>query len=329
MPEPTLPLHERDLENALPLWPELAGAEPRLINYSENHTFLLSVPGGEAFTLRVHRPDYQSTANIESELAWLESLHRQTDLAIPEPVAGGDGKLLQCFQTPSGETRHAVLYHFIPGQEPSPDSNLVDLFAVLGGYAAGLHRHSIAWKRPLGFERQAWTAATILDADGLWGDWRVAPGVTGAIHPVLDLAQLELRRRLDAYGTGPDRYGLIHADMRLGNLLVHGDQVSLIDFDDCGLCWFGYDFAAAISFHETNKAVPALKASWLEAYQAVRPLSEDDIAILDSMVMLRRMALLAWIGSHAETTLAQSHMTGFAEGTADLAERYLRGGIWR
>jgi Ser/Thr protein kinase RdoA (MazF antagonist) len=323
-----MPLQVRDLDNAIPLWADLVGAEPKLINYSENHTFLLSVPGGEAFTLRVHRPNYQSVANIESELAWLEALHRQTDLAIPEPVAGRNGKLLQHFKTSSGEVRQAVLFHFIRGHEPSPDSNLVDLFAVLGGCAAGLHRHSIAWKRPPGFDRQAWTAASILDADGLWGDWRVAPGVTDAIRLTLNRAQDDLRRRLDAYGTAPDRYGLIHADMRLGNLLVDAEQVSLIDFDDCGLCWFGYDFAAAISFHETHKAVPALRKAWLEAYQAVRALSDEDIAALDSMVMLRRMALLAWIGSHAETSLAQSHMKGFAQGTAELAERFCAGPLW-
>jgi len=321
-------LHVRDLENALPLWSELVGVRPRLINHSENHTFLLCVPGGEAFVLRVHRPDYQSTVNIESELAWLEALHKQTDLLIPEPVAGDNGRLLQRFETPSGETRHAVLFHFIDGQEPSPDSNLVDLFAVLGRCAADLHNHAIGWQRPLGFERQAWTASNILDADGLWGDWRIAPGVTDAIRLTLNRAQDKLRRRLDDYGSGPDRYGLIHADMRLGNLLVDGNQVSLIDFDDCGLCWFGYDFAAAISFHETHKSVPALKASWLKAYQGARALTQQDVDMLDSMVMLRRMALLAWIGSHAETQLAQTHVNGFAQGTADLAERYLRGPIW-
>ena len=92
-----MPLQVRDLDNAIPLWADLAGAQPSLINHSENHTFLLSVPGGEAFTLRVHRPDYQSVANIESELAWLEALHRQTELSIPEPVAGRNGKLLQQF----------------------------------------------------------------------------------------------------------------------------------------------------------------------------------------------------------------------------------------
>jgi len=323
-----MPLQVSDLDNAIPLWDDLVGAEARLINHSENHTFLFSAPHGEAYCLRVHRPDYQSPANIESELDWLEALHKQTELVIPEPIAGSNGKLLQKFTTASGDTHYAVLFHFIGGHEPTPESNLVELFSVLGGYAAGLHEHAVSWKRPPGFERQAWTAEAILDAEGLWGDWRVAPGVTAEVHEILDRAQSQLRRRLADYGTGPDRYGLIHADMRLGNLLVDGDQVCLIDFDDCGLCWFGYDFAAAISFHETHKAVPALKAAWLDAYQAIRPLSALDIEMLDSMVMLRRMALLAWIGSHIETSLAQTHVNGFAQGTAELAQRYLRGPIW-
>lgn len=323
-----MPLQVSDLDNAIPHWDELAGAQGRLINHSENHTFLFSAPQGEAYCLRVHRPDYQSTANIESELAWLEALHRQTELVIPEPIVGKNGKLLQRFTTATGDTHHAVLFHFIPGHEPTPESNLVELFSVLGGYAAGLHEHAIDWQRPAGFERQAWTAGAILDADGLWGDWRLAPGVTTEVRDVLDRTQSLLRQRLADYGTGPDRYGLIHADMRLGNLLVEGNQVCLIDFDDCGLCWFGYDFAAAVSFHETHKAVPALKAAWLEAYQARRPLSAQDIEMLDSMVMLRRMALLAWIGSHCETSLAQTHVGGFAEGTMDLARRYLSGAIW-
>lgn len=321
-------LREGDLGAAAAQWPQLDGAVPRLINHSENHTFACDAVSGERFTLRVHRPDYQNVRSIQSELSWLEALRRDTDLPIPEPVPGRDGALLQSFATPDGATRHGVLFRFIDGQEPSPQSNLVDLFGVLGRYAATLHLHAIGWARPDGFERQAWSAATILDADGLWGDWRIAPGVTRPVRAVLDRLDAALWRRLGEYGQAPERYGLIHADMRLGNLLVDGDRVSLIDFDDCGLCWFAYDFAAAISFHETHKAVPALKASWLESYRSIRPLDAEDERAIDALVMLRRMALLAWIGSHGETSLAQTHVDGFAEGTAELAERFLRGGLW-
>lgn len=323
-----MPLTAREVEPALSCWDAVdGGAPPRLINHSENQTFQIDTARQGSFTLRVHRTGYQSRDSIESELAWLTALRRDTALRIPEPVRGRDGRLLQGFETPNGP-RMAVLFRHIPGSEPQPDSNLGDLFVTLGTYAATMHNHVTTWQRPPGFERQIWQAATILDSDAPWGDWRVAPGVNANNRPILDRLDSALWARLAAYGTSPDRYGLIHADMRLGNLLVDGDSVTLIDFDDCGFCWFAYDFAAAISFHETNPAIPALKSAWLEGYQTVRTLNAEDVAAIDAMVMLRRMALLAWIGSHAETRLAQQHMRGFADGTAQLAERYLRGAIW-
>lgn len=312
-----------DLARAIPLWRQLQGATARLINYSENHTFLFDGPAGR-YTLRVHRPDYQDADTIESELAWLSALRRDTDLCIAEPVAGADGTLLQSFSTPQGEIRHAVLFRFIAGNEPQMGEDLAPLFTALGAASATLHRHVIGWQMPPGFRRQAWNAASILDADGLWGNWRIAPGVNAENVAVINSATSLLRQRLADYGIGEERYGLIHADLRLGNLLVDGDTLSLIDFDDCGLCWFTYDFAASVSFYETHPAIPALRQAWLDGYQRVRPLSQTDIASLDSMILLRRMALLAWMGTHAETALAQTHVQGFADGTATLAARYLR-----
>ncbi|HTM76101.1 MAG TPA: phosphotransferase, partial [Devosia sp.] len=266
------------LTGALQLWGETTGGTLHLVSHSENHTFRVDVPSGQSFSLRVHRPGYQSRANIESELAWLNALRQDTDLPVPQPIRGRNGHILQAFEQPGQGLRLAVLFAHVPGQEPAPSDMLESLFETLGGFAARMHQHVITWPRPAGFERQLWIAAQILDADGLWGDWRAAPGVTAEIRATLDALDALLRRQLADYGAAPDRFGLIHADMRLGNLLVEGDHVTLIDFDDSGFCWFAYDFAAAISFHETHLAVPALKAAWLKGYQPIRALAAADLA---------------------------------------------------
>lgn len=319
MTTPSLPSqdHRLLLAGLLSHWQEAADASARLINHSENHTFLIEGPAGR-FTLRLHRPGYQSRPSIESELNWLDALRRDTALPVAEPVRGRDGALLQ-----DANGQLAVLFCFVDGREPQIGEPLEKLFETLGGFAAHLHRHVEHWAPPSGFTRQVWNAAQILDSDGLWGNWRIAPGVDTAMRPLLDRADTRLRQVLAEYGTSPNRFGLIHADMRLGNLLVHGEQVTLIDFDDSGFCWFAYDFAAAISFHETHADIPALKSAWLAGYQRIRPLQPADIAIIDAMILLRRFALLAWIGSHNETGLAQQHMPGFAEGTAQLARAFL------
>jgi len=73
--------------------------------------------------------------------------------------------------------------------------------------------------------------------------------------------------------------------MRLANLLVDGEKMTAIDFDDCGICWFGWDFATAVSFIEHDPLVGLYQSAWLEGYRSVRPLDPQDEAILPTLVM--------------------------------------------
>lgn len=319
------------LDKALSLWPQFSGSRPTLINLSENHTFRLDLANGGRAILRVHRPGYHTRLGIESELAWMRALQVEAKLFTPTPLAGTDGKLVQ--EAPFLDTtdqRFMVAFAFEEGAEPQEAEDLTGVFRQLGALAAQCHRHVIDWSPPERFSRQVWTAPAILDPDAIWGDWRAAPGISGDVRRQIDTLDQTLRRQLATYGMGRDRFGLIHADMRLANLLVAEGTTRLIDFDDCGFCWFGYDFGAAVSFFEDSDTVPALRAAWLEGYRTIRAFGPEHEAMLDAMVMLRRMALLAWIGSHAETELAQSLHGTYASGTAEMAERYLlRGTIDR
>ncbi len=140
---------------------------------------------------------------------------------------------------------------------------------------------------------------------------------------MLDRLATVIERRLHAFGQTPDRFGLVHADMRLANLLVHGDDTYVIDFDDCGFSWYLYDLATALSFIEHYPQVPELVDSWLTGYRRVLPLSAEEEAEIPTFVMLRRLLLVAWIGSHADTDLARSQGADFSRVTCDLADKYL------
>ena len=94
-------------------------------------------------------------------------------------------------------------------------------------------------------------------------------------------------------------------------------------FDDCGFGWFMYDFASAISFIEDSPMVSYFKSSWIKGYKSVRELSVEDEKEIDTFIMLRRMALLAWIGSHIEAPEPQQLSAGFAETTAKLGDIWL------
>ena len=314
-------------ESALPLW-GLAGAGVRLINVSENATFLVTAPDGAPDgakkVLRVHRPDYHGREVIESELAWMDALRVDAVVDVPRIIAGKDGAFIQEFFL--GDVRHyLVLFDFVAGDEPDESQNLDGLFAHLGFLAARLHLQVADWVLPPHFSRPHWDVAGIFGAKKYWGDWRDAPNLTGARREVLEDAEMEVCRRLNVYGKGASRFGLIHADMRLANLLVDGGRICVIDFDDCGFGWFMYDFAASISFIEDSRQIPQLKAAWLRGYQQIRALDDADIAVLDTLVMLRRMLLLAWVGSHGDADIVGGLVGDFARVSAELATIYLEG----
>ncbi|MFT3689947.1 phosphotransferase enzyme family protein [Paenirhodobacter sp.] len=312
---------ETGLRTNLPAWGLPEDAPLRLLTISENATWL--VEGPELVVFRVHRPGYHDRDEILSELAWIAALRDEDAVPVPRPLPGLDGSLLQTFH--DGEAlRHAVCFEHVPGAEPDADADLPRWFHHLGGITARLHGHARRFTLPKGFRRKHWTWETIIGPRAWWGDWRAAKGLGEDDRHLLERTDAALRLATRAHGMGPDRFGLIHGDMRTANLLVQGDRMVVIDFDDCGFGWHGYDFAAAISFIEDSPLIPELMRSWVAGYRDVAPLDPGIEAALPMFVMLRRMQLTAWLASHAETPTALA-LPGYTAGTVDLARRWLGG----
>lgn len=317
---------EDGLKPLLKQWDMSDSTEVKLLTVSENATFIARDPErANPVILRVHRPNYHEKAEIQSELAWISALRQSGAVETPALVPTTSGSYLTSFQD-GDDTRYVVGFEFMEGHEPDADAALVPGFRLLGEISARLHHHVEGWETPEGFARKTWDFDSAFGADPLWGDWRAALGLDQAGEALLERALGKLKARLDAYGKGRDRFGLVHADLRLANLLVRDDGLGVIDFDDCGYSWFVYDFAAAISFHELNPIVPELERAWLEGYRSVRPLPEEDAAMIPDFIMYRRLLLTAWIASHAETDTAKdAGLAAYTEGTLALAKSYLEG----
>jgi Ser/Thr protein kinase RdoA (MazF antagonist) len=315
------------LANAsLHLWNAADGASARLINLSENATYLVEHPGGEENTvLRIHREEYHTKNAIGCELAWMEALRREADVHTPEAIPGADGALIQTNRIEGlPNPRHMVMFKFIEGEEPQETGDLEGPFENLGETSARMHNHAQSWKRPPDFERLVWSYENILGGpDAYWGDWRVAPAMDGPSLAVLERAAAIIRNRLDRFGREEGRWGLIHGDIRLANLLVKDGDTRVIDFDDSGLGWFLYDYGTALSFIEDHPDKRELTEAWIAGYRRHRALSREEEAEIPTFVMMRRMHLLAWIGSHSETDLAKEQGPDFTRVSADLAEDYL------
>jgi Ser/Thr protein kinase RdoA (MazF antagonist) len=298
-----------------------------LCNVSENHTYRVEDPaGGARYALRVHRPGYRSVEEIESELMWMDALRADGTVDAPRAIVASDGRRVVSVSAPGVGARNVVMFEWLEGVGPDLDDGAAAAgqFEILGAISARMHEHVRRWPRPAGFRRPRWDYDSTIGPRGHWGRWQAGLGMGAEERGQLERLDAMIAWRLRAFGEDPSRFGLIHADIRLANLLVDGGRVRVIDFDDCGFSWYMYDFATAVSFMEDHPRVPELRDAWVRGYRSTGELEPAAEAELQTFVMLRRLLLVAWIGSHHTfATEAAELGAGFTAGTCALAEDYL------
>lgn len=309
-------------EQAIKQYPNEYQGSVKLLCQSENATFLVTTAQAK-YALRIHRPNYHHLQDIESELAWLDALN-QSGIEVPLAIADQDGQRVITLKLAEGISRYAVLFNWINGSMPTTDVDPT-AFQQLGQITAALHQHSKSWKRPEQFNRIVWNHDTMVGAQGHWGNWKHAPYLDQADHAVVEEAIARISTELCQYGADEDRYGLIHADLRLTNLLLQDQQIGVIDFDDCGMSWFMHDLAAAISFNEHLDAAPQWVEYWLTGYEKTGHVQNHDYVMIPTFIMQRRIQMMAWNGSHAHTEMALSLGDQWSNETVRLCKKYLNG----
>ena len=307
---------------SLPQWGFSPDADVSLLTVSENATFKI-IDHNSKYVVRVHRPSYHTLNEIESELLWIARLRSDNVVVTPRPVTLVNGGMIAIFHE-ADAVRHMVAFEFMPGNEPSAGKELVSGFEKLGAITAKLHAHTRNWTSPEGFARKTWDFETTIGSSPHWGRWENCPELTPSDKALLHDTVTVIKTKLEDYGSTSDRFGLVHADLRLANLLADGDTLAVIDFDDCGFSWYAYDFAAAISFIEEAEQVPDLLHAWVSGYRSVGSLTHADEQMIPVFIMLRRLMLTAWLNTHSETPTAHELGVGFVEGTLRMARNMLQ-----
>ena len=80
----------------------------------------------------------------------------------------------------------------------------------------------------------------------------------------------------------------------------------------------------ALALSKNDPRIPTFKAAWVRGYRLVRGLSAEDEAEIETFIMFRRMALLAWIGSHIQAPEPQQMAPNFASITGQIGKLYLK-----
>jgi Ser/Thr protein kinase RdoA (MazF antagonist) len=307
----------------------LADGRFELINRSENTTFRVDpAGGGRPLVLRLYRVGQRADAEIQSEIDWMAALRAEAGISTPQALVRRDGRHISKVTLPDGATTSCVLFEYLSGAEPPPDG-LALWFERLGAISAEIHRHGRSWRRPRLFQRPLFDYVTLIGPRAVWGSWERAPGLDSGAVAVLRRVSEEIAKRLAEYGQTPDRFGLIHGDLRLANLLVDGPRIHVIDFDDCGTGWFLYDLSTSISLIEHVPEAESLVLAWLRGYQRLLPLAGVHIEMVRHLIMMRRLQVLSWFGRNLGSALVVEHSPVVVPATVAAAESYLRLGTRR
>ncbi|ANW67248.1 hypothetical protein BCA37_30170 [Mycobacterium sp. djl-10] len=311
------------LEQALPQFGFAPDTPCDPLPVSENVAFRVRPPGQCPSVLRISRPDGHSIRERESELAWISAIRADLPTLVPAVQSSQDGRQLITIEHPESRLSYQVcVFECITGEHPAED-DYATVMPHLGAITAQLHQHAMAWQRPAWFTRYTWDSDAAFGATPVWGRWQ-----TG-VHDREELAQLtaveqHVRKRLAEFGQGPDRFGLIHADLRAANLLIDGTTCRIIDFDDCGFGWLLYDLATAMTFIEHHPRAGDFIASWLEAYRSVRPLPTEHEREINTFLLYRRLLTIAFLGNNPDIEVTREMLPGLARATCDWAEGILR-----
>jgi len=322
---PAEPVLREVARRALPAF-GLASADLALLAHRENAVYRVHHPGsGALFVLRVHRPGYHSEEALRSELQWMEALRRDgVDTAKTVATAHGD-PICTIEIGPPWPKIHCDLMEWIDGTPPNPD-DIVAAYRLLGDINARIHRHARTWQRPAAFVRHAWDLDGLLGERPLWGRFDALALLSAPQVALLTEARDAARQRIAALGQGPDRYGLIHADLMPENILVHGDRVSVIDFDDGGFGWNVYDLATSLILHTGQPYYDGIRDAWLEGYHRVDSLPASHLRELPAFLVARALIMLGWIGTRPETETARALGPLAVDLACGVAEDFLRHG---
>ena len=260
------------------------------VRHNENLIFRVTDARNWSWLLRIHLPtrsnfppEFRRPAAIESELLWLAALAAESDIVVQRPLRNRANRMVtQVYDTSTGAPIPCTLMAWIEGgvfDTDAPDA--VSIAGQVGFLAARLHLHSRGWTPPPEFTRPS------LDEPALARSMKrlhvaVDAGfITEEEYALYASAADRIVEVMRSLGSAPNRWGLIHADLGAGNILVRGNDVSPIDFSLSCFAHFLFDVGGCAA-----SLRPLLRAPFLAGYERMYPLTEEMRRAADALAMV-------------------------------------------
>lgn len=115
----------------------------------------------------------------------------------------------------------------------------------------------------------------------------------------------------------------MHGDLVPDNILVGPAGLRVVDFDDCGASWYGFELATSVFPLFASPSFEPARDGYVEGYRSVRPLPDEDLAMMPAFLMARGLSYLGWPVGRSEMQSGRDIAPLLAVLITELAEQYL------
>jgi Ser/Thr protein kinase RdoA (MazF antagonist) len=299
------------------------------ICHSENVTFRIIPRDSQThYALRLHRPGYNSLAELNSERQWTRAL-KEAGLAVPESLTTTKGHHFYPVNIhATGERRLSGMTTWLAGiplNEYLPGCRELkvreQIYRQVGAMVAKTHNQSTSWKEPPGFQRRTLDAEGLVGEDPHWGRFWEHAGLTRPESRLLQRTRQQVHIALSRHGMDPSTFSIIHADLNPDNVVYENGNLAMIDFDDTAYGWHMYDIASSLFNERNHSDFASLRDSFLDGYQEHRPLGKREVRALDLFLLIRGLALIGWLHQRPEHDDPQ-YFSGLKDATCAECEKF-------
>ena len=291
----------------------------QLLAARENTIYCAQTERGK-IVIRKHRAGYQDATRIESELCLMHAM-KAANCSVPNAIAAKNNRFVIAHEGDhftavswvSGKTMSDVL-----SSDPNVD-RITQIYHDLGVRLAEFHDTADAWSPPKNFSRHSWDRLGLVGAQPFWGRFWDNPDLLPDERYIFTQIQDQMNEALSHLEDTLD-YGLIHADLIPDNVMIDENDITFLDFDDCGFGFRLFDIATIllkqIETHDFQDKAKAL----MEGYRTRRDLDPRFVLMF---LVLRSLTYVGWIVDRPNIENAAERSRHFIERARVLSEQFM------
>ena len=268
--------------------------------------------------LRIHS-DKLNKNEIHSEIEWLQFLEKAGQFIVPQGVATREDTYVLDTEK-AGDFRGSVmLMRWVDGEHVNGpfNENHVNHMLNTGKLIARLHQVAESFVPSSDFFRPTWGELSF-QQDMIRLEKYYSCFLSKNEFKLYQLAAAKVLDYLSKSKKSMHNFGLIHADLHVGNLVFRNEDPSPIDFARCGFGYYLYDLAQLFM----GGLYPIHRQIVFQGYESIRKLDNDYVQALECFCV---MACIEGYSIHAPNPRETANLKEQQPYAQALIRNYLNG----